>query len=127
MKKTLMTLALAFTTLTTVASVSAIWPEDTQINSNDGRLALTPSKVVAPRVLHHEIGQVVWVSFVVAEDGSTMNVVPMPKEGTSRHLAERVVSAVNAWEFEPVMGANGQAQTVTIEMPITIGGMTSRI
>jgi len=121
MNKKQLSLALVLSMLTAVVAAAHTLPSVQKIESKDGGLVLTPSKMIAPRVLDHEVGKIVWVNFVIDANGHTANVTPKDAEAHDFHLADRVAAAVEQWEFEPITNAAGQAEAVSVSMPLKMG------
>lgn len=109
--------SLAASATSTIASANEI---PGVLPSVDNRLVLKPLEIVQPRILEHEVGEVVNLRFTVTAEGRTTDIIPLSMERNGRHLSERVVEAVSAWKFAPVQGPNGFGHPVTVEMPITI-------
>lgn len=119
MKKQMITWALLLGLSATPAALAARSIEQAYVDSYRGRTDTpVPVSVERPIVGNEFAGETVEIKFTVDEEGRPRDVrtdSPAPDE-----LVERVIDAVEQWDFAPLRGADGEPVPAKVMLPVII-------
>jgi len=124
MNKLSKSIVLGLSLLGITALTAQAHPHDTPVTVEHQNIqAPVPIKVVHPGVDADQVGKVVNVRFALDETGRPTQIETVDPTPEDAVLAERIIRALRSWEFEPARNLDGQAISVTVEMPIVVERM----